>query len=235
MPVSDFRTQVEIRRLARVLGCEAGDLTGLAVLSPADVRVVSERASDHLLEAGRPGFERVVALAGRLPASLSASLAQRVLGPALGARAAALLERERAVDLASRVSAEYLTEVAVRIDTRHVSDLVARIPPATVAEVARSLARRRAWIAMGDLVGHLSAGGLAAALDALSDKAILRTSPYVEDSTVDDVIDRLGDDRLAAMAELDGFEQELADIRARAGGSARTRLSAAYDAGERSR
>lgn len=224
--MSGIRTEVELQRLERVLGPDTRTVKALACLSPQDLRVLTDAVSDHLLEAGRPGFQTMVALADRLPGAVSASLAERVLGPELGARAAALLSARRAVDLAGRVSAEFLTDVAVLIDARHVSELIAHIPTPTIEEVARRLGEREEWIAMGSLVNHVSAPGLEAALAVLGDEDILRVAPFVDGGVIDRVVGLLPDARLASMAALTRHEALLEDILARVGGKGRARILA---------
>jgi hypothetical protein len=174
--------RAEVLRLAHVLGADPDQLAALEAVPPADVRRLREQCADALFQAGHEAFRRAAAVAEKLPGPLVAQLAQRALGAALSARTAAVLDGDRAVDLARRLPPDFLAEIAVHLDLRKLSGVVARVEPERVAGVARELARREEWVVMAALVDHLSDGGLDAALGTLDDEAILATGFLLEDS-----------------------------------------------------
>lgn len=215
-PASPHRARAEVLKLSRALGCEPGRLEALEAADPAELRVLREQVSDALFAVHRDGFARIAAMSEKLPASVAATMAQKVLGAPLSARAAALLAPEKAVELAGRVSPEFLTEVAVSVDVRHVGHLVAQIPPPTVAETTGELARRQEWVVLGAMLTHLAPEGLVAAVEVLDPGALLHTGFVAEDpARLDEVVALLSDERLEAVvqeAERSDLQEELAQV-----------------------
>jgi hypothetical protein len=231
---SPLRTRTEVLKLARVLRTDPARLAALEPAGAEDVRRLREQIADALFEADRARFERSVALAGYLPAAITAQLAQHVLGAPLGARAAALLDPQRAADLASRLSSDFLADVAVSLDTRKIARLLGTLPADLVADVAAELGRREEWIAMGAIVSHLSPLALDAALAVLDDGALLQTAFMVEEpGHLAEVLDHLSDERLAAIAGIAlaaGLSPQLLELVASTGAEHRERLKRALAA-----
>lgn len=194
--------QAELQRLARVLGVRPKELGFLDGAAPADVRALRDTVADELFERHRRSFERAVALAGRLPAPLTATLAQRAMGPVLGARAAALLAPGDAADLAGRLPPAFLADVAEHMDLRKAGPLVAGIRPETLRETAAELRRREQWVVLGMFVGHIETDVLAPLLEVLDGEALLRTALVVEHAEcLDGVLAVLPDSRLDDVLE----------------------------------
>ncbi len=226
--MTDARTRAELLRLAATLATDPAEVEPFAPAGPAAVRALTEQASDALLAGHRSAFERVAALAERLPDALAASLAQRVLGPALAARSAAATRPEKAAQLARRLPAAFLAGVAEAIDSRHVAELLRRIEPAVARDVALELEARESWVPMGSLMAELSAEALTAATAALQDATILRTGFVVEDpARLTEVVANLSDERLrglSAVADAAGLQAERADLVGRLGAAQRERV-----------
>jgi hypothetical protein len=189
--------QAETLRLARVLGVAPEELDFLAGAPVAALAELRATILDRLLERSRDEFERAVALAGKIPRGLAATLAQRAMGPVLGGRAAALLSADMAADLATRLPAEFLADVAGHVDLRHVGPLIGGIPTDTMAGAGRVLRQREEWIVLAAFVGDVPEAKLEVLLGEFDAEALLRAAFVLEDfSRLDKAITLLPDDRL---------------------------------------
>lgn len=187
----------ELQRLARVLGVEPDDLGALDGADVATLRELRHAVADRLLEQSRDQFSRAVALGDALPASVAARLAQHVMGPVLGGRAAALLSPRKAGELARRLPADFLADVACHVDVRKVGPLLEDIDRGTMAEAGEHLRRRGEWVVLGAFVGHVRDDVVADLLDGFDDEALLRSGAVIEDaSRIDAVVAMLTDARL---------------------------------------
>lgn len=228
------RARAEVLKLSRTLGCDPERLAALEAADPVELRTLREQLSDALFDTHRQGFERIAAMSEKVPPPVASTLAQKVLGAPLSARAAALIAPERALELAQRVDADFLTEVSVSVDVRHVGHLVAQTPPDTVAQVTSQLAQREEWVVLGAMLTYLSHEGLVAAVAVLDGGALLRTGFVAEDPTrLDEVVALLDDRRLGeviAEAEQTGLQAELAEVVGHLTGEQRARAASAMDA-----
>lgn len=208
----DFR--VEILRLARLVGAEPADLSYLENVAPQDLRDLREQVTVAMFEADRQLLQRIASATRVIPAKLAAVIGERAFGPLLCARLTGLLEPSRAVEIAARLSTEFLADLAVELDPRRASRVIAEIPPEQIAEITRELAEREQFVAMGGFVGHLSEAALRAAVDAFDDNTLLQTA-YVVDAkgNLAALIGLLPEERLETIirsaAELDLWAEAL--------------------------
>lgn len=193
--------QAEILKLARLLGARPEALAFLEKLDAGSLRQLRERTTAALYDADHHQFHRVASASKLLPASVTALIAEKALGPFLCARIAGLLPASRAVDIARRLHGGFLADVCLDIDPRHVRDLIAGVPADRIVEVAMELARRREYITMARFVDCLPEPAMRAILAALrDDAALLRIGFFVEDpAALSDVIRMLPDARLHNM------------------------------------
>jgi len=211
--MSAMNHRAERLRVARVLGV---DVAELEFLSEAPVEALAELRNgiqDRLLESSRAELERAVALAGKIPARMAATLAHKAMGPVLGGRAASLLEADMAVELASRLPAEFLADVSRHVDLRHVGPLVGGIPVETMVAAGQVLRAREEWIVLSAFVGYVPTDKLRVLLDVFDGEALLRSAFVIEDvSRVDSVLALLSDarlDELLIAADVHGLWEEL--------------------------
>jgi hypothetical protein len=212
--IRDLERQAELQRLARILGVEPDALAPLAEAAPQDLRTLSETVADHLHERHAGAFEKVIAVAGKLPAGMNAKLAQHAMGPALSARAAALLEPKQAADLARRLPPLFLADIAAQVDLRRVGPLLDGIEPSVMAETGQELRRREEWVVLGTFVGHVDREVLPELLEAFDAEALLRAGFFVDDpGRFDSIVRSLSDERidelLAAAADHDLWTQAI--------------------------
>ena len=199
---SPLERRGELLRLARVLGVEPAELDVLDGASVADLRALRHEVADRLLERNREQFARAVQFGDVVPGAVAAKLAQHVMGPVLGGRAAALMAPAKAGDLAGRLPADFLAEVACHVDVRHVGPLLVDIDRATMAAAGEHLHRREEWVVLGAFVGHLEDDVVAELLGGFDGEALLRSGVVIEDPTrIDAVLGMLDDARLDGLLQ----------------------------------
>lgn len=191
-----LESHAEVMKLARLLDTSPERLGYLHRLAPEDTRALRERANDVFHEDDRRLGR--VALAARIPpAQVTAWIAQHLFGPLLCARIAGLLETRRAVDLAKRVSPEFLADLAMHLDPRRAREIIFALPPGLIGKVAAELTEREEHIAMGRFVGHMTDDALHACFAVIDDSTLLRISYFVEEKhQLDHVVGLLDIDRV---------------------------------------
>jgi hypothetical protein len=177
---SPLDSDVEILKLARLVGGEPRDLGYLRHADAQDIRDLREQVTVTMFDADRQMLQRVSAATRLIPAKLAALIGERAFGPLLCARVTGLLEPSRAVDIAAKLPIAFLTDLAIQLDPRRASRVIAEIPPSQIAEITKLLDAREEHVVMGGFVGHLSEAALRAAIAVVSDEALLRIAYVVE-------------------------------------------------------
>lgn len=170
----------EVIKLARLLSLDEGELAFLRNLAAADLREFRGKATDRLFDSGARALGRAGAAANLMPSGLTATIAQRSFGPLLCARAAGSVEAEKAVDVASRLPADFLADVTIALDPRRVAEIIGSVPLELAVPVAIELGRRREYVTMGRFLAFVPDETIAAAMDVLDDEAMLRTAFVLE-------------------------------------------------------
>ena len=174
------QADVEIVKLARLLGAEPDEIGYLRDVDWQDIRDVREQASATMFEGDRQQLQRVASATKLVPSKITATIGERAFGPLLAARVTGLIEPSRAVDIAGHLPTRFLAEVAEQIDPRRASRVIAEIPPRQIAAITRELTERGDHVTMGRYVGHLSEAALGAALQQVDDESLLHTAYVVE-------------------------------------------------------
>jgi hypothetical protein len=183
-----LQARAEIRKLARMLGRGPEALAYLEGVPLADLRALRGQITDVLWDADGAAIDKVAAAAKLLPSAVSATISERAFGPVLTAQLAGRLEPSRAVDVAGKLSTDFLGDVAVELDPRRTSAVIAGIPARRIGQITAELVRCTEYVTMGQFVGHLGDEALRAALDEMSDADVLRVGFVLEDK---DGLDRL--------------------------------------------
>jgi hypothetical protein len=210
----------EIRKLAHQLGVSSADLDFLAGLTPDDLRELRSQIGDHLFEADKHHFSKVVAVSRLVPNAIAAKVTEFALPPLIAARTAELLEPAKAADMVGRLSDGYLADVSAALDPTRCPAVIAQIPPSNVAKVGAELARREEWVVMGGFVSVVSAAALRAAVAELDGEQLLHVGYVLDDlSRMDEIVQMLTDAQLDQLlhaavehqlwAELDGVLSNL--------------------------
>jgi hypothetical protein len=171
----------EVLKLARLLGRDPETLTYLERLEPDDLVQLREQVTEMLFSAHSGVLGRLATASKLLPVGVIASIAERALGPMLTARIAGMLEPERAVDVAGKLSGPFIADVASELDPRRAGPVIGLIPADQIADITRELVRRREYVTIGRFVGHLSADARLAALVELDAETRAQLVFVVED------------------------------------------------------
>jgi hypothetical protein len=191
---------VEIVKLARVLGTEPEELSYLHGAEPDDIRRFRDQVTDILFDGDRARLGGFVAGSRVIPAALAATVAERALGPVLCARLTALVDPDKAAEIARRLPAPFLAEVAAEMDPRRAKDVIYHIPADLIEAVACELGQRGEAVTMGRFVGFLKDPALRAAMRGIDDSTLLQTAFVMErKERLDHIISLLPSKRLRSI------------------------------------
>ena len=192
--------QVEIIKLARVLGTDPKELDYLRAAQPDDLRRLRDQVTDVLFDGDRGRLGGFAAGSRVIPTALAATVAERALGPVLCARLTALVEPDKAVEIAKRLPAPFLAAVAVEMDPRRAKDVIANVPADLIEAVAGELGRRGEAVTMGRFVGFLRDPALRAAMKGIDDATLLETAFVMEGKKrLDHIVSLLPSNRLRSI------------------------------------
>ncbi|KAA1421596.1 hypothetical protein F0U44_04765 [Nocardioides humilatus] len=175
-----LETAAEILKLERLLSLEHGTLEFLGEVAPSEIRTLREKATDSLFDTGAKSMARLAAAAAITPSALVATIAEKSFGPLMCARAAAAVDPAKAIDVAKRLSPDFLADATIELDPRRVARIIAGVPTELVEPVARELGRRKEHVTMGRFLAFVPDHSIVAAMTALSDEAMLRTAFVLE-------------------------------------------------------
>jgi hypothetical protein len=208
----DLATRAEVLKLARLLKVAPEKLDYLGKAAPEDIAALREQVTEILYAGDHKRLDGLAKSARHLPDAIVATISEHVFGPLLSARVAGLIEPNRAVGLAKRLSAPFLAQLGAEIDPRRVTEVIAQLPVDTLAGGAREMAARGEHVAMGRFVGHLSDVAIEACMAVLSEADLLRIGFVLEGAESSDrLLAMVPDDRLAKLgtvAQREGLEQE---------------------------
>jgi hypothetical protein len=195
--------RAEVIKLARLLGTPPEQLDYLHKLDALVIRKLRQQATASLFDADRKAFQKVAAASKLLPAPITALIAEKALGPLLGAKIAGLLEPQRAVEIARRVNVRYLADLCLELDPRSAREVLEAMPVRRIVEVSNELARRKEYITMGRFVDSLTDEAIEATMADMDDEALLRIGFFVEDAgRLSAIIDLLPPERLRNIVQL---------------------------------
>lgn len=199
--------QLEINKLARVLALEPASLEVLSASTPEEIRsfrlVVTERLFS--LHGGR--VHALAQLSKKVPAAISAKIAESAFGPVLSARIAGALDPADAAKLSALLHPDFLVEVARDLDPARVAAIIRKLPDALIIEVGRTLMDDHDTIALARFVANVSPAVVTAVLEGVEGPELLELALYVDDrAALDPVIADFSDERLRAVLKAtDGF------------------------------
>jgi len=197
-----LEVRAEILKLSRLLERDPAELEYLSSVSPRDLRALREQIVEMLFTEHGQALSRVAASSRALPVALVAKIGEWAFGPVMSAHVAALLDPDRAVQMADRLPTPFLAEVAIEIDPRRTTQLIARIPPHRIADISRELSRRGEYVTLGRFVGHLGDQSLRAGIETVDDATLLQVAFVLEEKdSLDRLVSLLGNDRLDGLID----------------------------------
>lgn len=204
--------ELQLRRIARVLGVESTDLDYLHEVPPDQLKALHDQVARAVFAGAEKRVARVAGLSRRIPGPLAGRLAEAFLPPLVAARVAEQLEPERARDLVNRVSVRYLADLAVALDPVRSRPVVRAIPPERVGEVAAELFARGEHALLAEFVTSVERPALEAALAVASPHDLLAVLPLLEwTDDVEHVVEHLPAARVRGIAAA-LTPSELADL-----------------------
>ena len=181
--MQDIAREAELEKLARLLQTERETLDFLEDTPPDALRTIRLGLTDALFEKFRPVFAGFARMSTLLPLAIGARISQHVLGPVLGGRIAGEMPPERAMEMAERLSDEFLADTCVQMEPTRAQPMIRSFPVARSVAITRLLLARGEYITMGQFVDVLPEKTLLAATDVIeSPLALLRIAFFVEDS-----------------------------------------------------
>jgi hypothetical protein len=180
----DLASQAELNKLARALGTTRDGVAFAKSLDHDDVRRLRERVVSVLYDEHRVAFQRVAAIARRLPDSLNVRIALRAFPPVLAARVAGEMAPARAAEMANRMPVAYLAEACVHLDPRRAPPLIRQIDPARALAAVVELVSRREYVVLGQLLDAATPQIVRDVAATVSAEALLRIGFYAESNAV---------------------------------------------------
>lgn len=201
--MNDPAIRAELEKLARILDTDTESVEFLDYLEAGQLRTLREGITDALFEKFRASFSGFARLSSLLPLTISAKISERVLGPMLSGRIAGEMPPDKAIELSSRLSDEFLADTCLQLDPERAKPIIAGFPVDRSVAITRILLARGEYITMGRFVDVLPGETLFAATDAIADGAdLLKISFFVEDARqLDRVIEYLDVPRREAVIE----------------------------------
>jgi hypothetical protein len=209
--VSKLATEAELVKLGRMLELEPRALGFLGEVPAEQLRELRIAVHERVFQQDRVAFERLAAVATRLPTRLSLMLADRT-GPVLAARVTAEMPAKRAAHVAARVSTGFAADVCLHLDPRRGRDLIRLLPVERIVDVARELVARGDFVTMSRFVDYLPDETIRAVEEAIEDEAaLLRVAFYIgSKNRLDHLFRTIPRERLEAM--MLRVQQEAAEL-----------------------
>lgn len=199
--------QLEINKLARILAVDPESLDPLLASEPHEIRDFRTIVTERLFSLHGARVVALAQLSKKVPASISAKIAEAAFGPVLSARIAGALDPADAARLSSLLSPDFLAEVSRDVDPARVASIIKLLPDDLIIKVGRILLGEHDTIALARFVANVSPGVVTAVLEGATGAQLLELALYVDDRTaLDSVIAEFSDERLASViAATKGF------------------------------
>lgn len=206
MSTSQTPSEIEVTRLARLLGVPFERIQYLSELPAADLAIVRQQVSELFYDTVAPGLGKVAAVTKVIPPPMAAKVATRNDNPRWTAYLAMVLDTPRAVAVAKRLPAGYLARVAAHLDLRRSAPIVAGFPRELLVASTRALADREDWTTLGEMIEVLPAEHLPRCVAVLDAGEILCAAAAIADSVavnrlIDVVSEPLADQLRATTTE----------------------------------
>ena len=222
--MTDSRMQVV--KLGNELGVDAEELAFLLPLPADTVRDLRHLVAEAVFARHEARFLRLAKVSGIAPPGITAKIAEAALGPLLAARTAAVMRVDVAVQLASKLRPDFLTDLTVRLDPTRAEPIVRALPADLVVDVGRRLLERGDFLTLGRFVAIVDTEISLRVVETADDEQLLEVALFTEDeAALEAVVAALPDDRVSdVLAAASDRDQDLATLLASASGEARARL-----------
>ncbi|BBH17817.1 hypothetical protein Back2_21040 [Nocardioides baekrokdamisoli] len=215
--MGDVLRQLELNKLARILAVEPSSLDVLLASDPDDIRELRTIVTERLFSLHGGRVAALAQLSKKVPAAISAKMAEAAFGPVLSARIAGALDPADAAKMSALLSPEFLAQVSRDVDPARVASIIKLLPDDLIIKVGRILLREHDTIALARFVASVSPAVVTAVLEGADGNELLELALYVDDrAALDSIIAEFSDERLSAvLAATKGFhgatDKEMAD------------------------
>lgn len=199
--------QLEINKLARILTVDPSSLDVLLASEADDIREIRTIVTERLFSLHGGRVAALAQLSKKVPAAISAKMAEAAFGPVLSARIAGALDPADAAKMSALLSPAFLAEVSRDVDPARVASIIKLLPDALIIKIGHILLSEHDTIALARFVASVSPAVVTAVLEGADGVELLELALYVDDrAALDSVIAEFSDERLAAvMAATKGF------------------------------
>lgn len=209
--------QLEIDKLARILAVDPASLDVLLASEVDDIRDIRTIVTERMFSLHGGRVAALAHLSKKVPASISARMAEAAFGPVLSARIAGALDPADAAKMSALLHPDFLAEVSRDVDPARVASIIKLLPDDLIVKVGRILLREHDTIALARFVASVSPAVVTAVLEGADGTELLELALYVDDrAALDSVIAEFSDERLSAvLAATKGFhgatDEEMAE------------------------
>lgn len=198
--MGDVLRQLEINKLARILAVDPSTLAVLMASDPDDIREIRTLVTERLFSLHGGRVAALAQLSKKVPAAISAKMAEAAFGPVLSARIAGALDPADAAKMSALLSPKFLAEVSRDVDPARVASIIKLLPDDLIVKVGRILLDEHDTIALARFVASVSPEVVTAVLEGADGVELLELALYVDDrAALDSVIAAFSDERLAGV------------------------------------
>ena len=203
---------LEITKLAHEMHVDEAELAFLATTSPDDLRDLRGIVSHAMFSRHESRVKGLAAVSKKLPAAVTAKIAEIAMGPMLSARVAAVMEPADAAKLAGHLKPEFLAELSVHLDPSRVSGIIAKLDEALVVDVGRRLMARGHLLTLARFTGVVGAETSLKVVDGASGSDVLQLALFIDEpSVIDPILAGLPDETVTELAAVTGEDDEAAE------------------------
>jgi hypothetical protein len=145
----------ELRRLAKLLHREAGELGYLATLDATQLMQLRRGLQETLIERFAGTFRRLASGGRLIPDALNAKLCTGIFGAALTANLSYFTPIDQAVRMAKHFDDDFLTDIARHQVPERAQELLAALPVEIMRGVTRKLLAAKEFAIMGGFTDYL--------------------------------------------------------------------------------
>jgi hypothetical protein len=218
---------LEITKLAHEMHVDEAELAEFATISPDDLRDLRGIVSHAMFSRHESRVKGLAAVSKKLPAAVTAKIAEIAMGPMLSARVAAVMDPADAAKLAGHLKPEFLADLSVHLDPSRVGAIIAKLDRALVVDVGRRLLAGGHVLTLARFTGVVGAETSLQVMDGATGPEILQVALFLDDTSVlDPILAGLSDETLAEVVAATGDHGEAADaLLATLSGDSRARIA----------
>ncbi|MGY0385565.1 hypothetical protein ACWZJV_01260 [Nocardioides sp. WG-D5] len=192
---------LEITKLAHEMHVDEAELAFLATTSPDDLRDLRGIVSHAMFSRHESRVKGLAAVSKKLPAAVTAKIAEIAMGPMLSARVAAVMEPADAAKLAGHLKPAFLADLSVHLDPNRVEAIIARLDRGLVVDVGRRLLADGHLLTLARFTGVVGPETSLKVVDGASGAEVVRLALFIDEpSVIDPLLAGLPDETVAEIA-----------------------------------